>query len=189
MFTIKRKIFSCLGVLLLLNLFFPHLTLAGEATLSFPVSETAQNLSVLPISNSNKEIVISLSQERLVAYDGGTVFLQTPVTTGGSGTPTPAGTYRVLSKLANFVMSSPWPSSDWRWYSASFVHYGLLYQAGGYFIHDASWRHNFGPGSNSVLGIPGGNYTGTHGCVNVPLSEEATLYAWAQVGTPVIVQP
>lgn len=137
----------------------------------------------------DKRVVISLSQETLTAYDGNTIFLQTPVTTGGLATPTPAGTYQVIGKYSDFIMHSPWPPSDWRWYPDSFVDYGLLFQANGYFIHDAPWRGNFGVGSDTVLGTPGGSYTGTHGCVNVPFAAEASLFAWAFVGTTVIIQP
>jgi lipoprotein-anchoring transpeptidase ErfK/SrfK len=31
--------------------------------------------------------------------------------------------------------------------------------------------------------MPGQNYTGTHGCVDVPAPVAAWLYAWAPVGT------
>jgi lipoprotein-anchoring transpeptidase ErfK/SrfK len=64
----------------------------------------------------------------------------------------------------------------------------MLFQSDGYFIHDAPWRSVFGPGSNSQLGTPGSNYTGTHGCINVPGNIAQELYAWAPIGTTVIVQ-
>jgi len=185
---IKRIIFSSFFVpFLIFNFLLPPLAQADNRT-ALSTSELTQKLAT-PISYSGKKIVISLSREQLVAYDGNRIFLQTPVTTGGPGTPTPAGNYKVTAKLRNFMMNSPWPIGDWQWYASSFVHYGLEFQSGGYFIHDASWRSNFGPGSNSQLGTPGGTYTGTHGCVNVPLGAEATLYNWAEVGTTVIVQP
>lgn len=144
--------------------------------------------SAVSASQGNQVIVISLSQERLVAYEGSTVVLQTPITTGGPMTRTPIGTYQVLAKERNFVMRSPWPRSDFRWYPNSFVHYGLLFQANGYFIHDAPWRRRFGVGSDTAFGKPGGSLTGTHGCVNVPSGAEARLFNWAGVGTTVVVQ-
>jgi lipoprotein-anchoring transpeptidase ErfK/SrfK len=63
----------------------------------------------------------------------------------------------------------------------------MLFEDGGYFIRDAPWRSYFGPGSNAVDGRPGGNGTGTHGCVNVPFGVQARLFGWADVGTPVVV--
>ncbi|HVA92669.1 MAG TPA: L,D-transpeptidase, partial [Chloroflexota bacterium] len=137
----------------------------------------------------NKELVVSLSHENLVAYENGQVVMQTLVTSGGPNTPTPLGSYTVLAKRHDFWMHSPWPSWDWRWYADSYVQYALLFQSSGYFIHDASWRGNFGPGSNAEVGTPGGDYTGTHGCVNVPPDAEAFLYSWASIGTTVLVQP
>jgi len=84
-------------------------------------------------------------------------------------------------------MRSPWPADDWRWYPNSWINYSLLFQWSGYFIHDASWRGLYGPGSN-LIQMPGTLIPGTHGCINVPLRAMATLYAWAQDGAAVIVQ-
>lgn len=183
----KQKLVSLFCLLLLIfNISLLH-TVVANAAVSYR-KPFIQNYSTTLASYPTKEIVVSLSQEELTAYDGSAIFLQTPVTTGGPSTPTPAGTYHVLGKYQNFVMHSPWPPSDWRWYPDSFVNYGLLFQSDGYYIHDASWRNNFGPGSNSLAGTPGGDYTGTHGCVNVPYSAEVSLYNWATVGTTVVIQ-
>ena len=43
---------------------------------------------------------------------------------------------------------------------------------------------SFGPGSTT-----GQNYTGTHGCVTVPMHVMAQLYAWATPGTAVLIRP
>jgi lipoprotein-anchoring transpeptidase ErfK/SrfK len=59
--------------------------------------------------------------------------------------------------------------------------YAMLFIDGGYFIHDAPWRSDYGVGANYR--------SGTHGCVNVPAAAEAWLYAWAPVGTAVTVLP
>jgi lipoprotein-anchoring transpeptidase ErfK/SrfK len=40
-----------------------------------------------------------------------------------------------------------------------------------------------------MLGTPGQNDTGTHGCVNVPLAAAAQLFTWATIGTVVQVVP
>jgi lipoprotein-anchoring transpeptidase ErfK/SrfK len=63
----------------------------------------------------------------------------------------------------------------------------MLFDEAGFFLHDAPWRGNFGPGSNTSLGTPGGDFTGTHGCVNIPYAAAAQLFRWAELGTPVIV--
>lgn len=136
-----------------------------------------------------RHIVISLSQQRLYAYDGTKLFLTTLVTTGNRALPTPVGTYHIMAKFHPYTFISPWPKSSPDYYAPSPVHYAMLFRAGGYFIHDAPWRSAFGPGTNAQLGTPGTNYTGSHGCVNTPFNVARTLYYWAQVGTIVQVVP
>jgi len=141
-----------------------------------------------PAPAAGKQIVVSLGQEKVFAYENGKLVGQSVVTSGGPFTSTPIGAYSVLEKRSNFYMTSPWPADDWRWYAPSWVNYALLFQWSGYFMHDAPWRHNFGLGSNVQAGTPGGAFTGTHGCVNVPFQFEHDLYNWADLGTPVSVQ-
>ncbi len=125
-------------------------------------------------------IVISLSRQVLTAYQDGSAVLTTFVATGRPALPTPAGVYHVFARMYNFYMVSPWPYGSPYWYPNSLVRMGLEFRSGGYFIHDASWRSWYGPGSNL--------YNGTHGCVNVPYSPMTFLWGWAPIGTTVIVQ-
>ena len=136
-----------------------------------------------------KRIVVSLSQQKLTAYDGSSVFLTSLVTTGNRALPTPTGTYTIMGKFHPFTFRSPWPKSSPFYYPPSLTQWAMLFRAGGYFIHDAPWRSVFGPGSNAAVGKPGSNYTGTHGCVNVPNDVAQKLYAWAPIGTVVQVVP
>ena len=134
-----------------------------------------------------RRIVVSLSQQKLYAYDGNQLLLTSLVTTGNRALPTPPGTYHIMVKFHPFTFKSPWPKSSLFYYPPSKVQYALLFQAKGYYIHDAPWRSVFGPGSNSQLGTPGNNYTGTHGCVNTPPDVAQRLFTWAQIGTVVQV--
>jgi lipoprotein-anchoring transpeptidase ErfK/SrfK len=132
----------------------------------------------------NKRIYISISKEALWAYEGKKLVTYALVTNGGADTPTIPGIFHVQAKVRNFVFHSPWPKGSPLYYAPSPTNFAVLYNAdGGYFLHDAPWRWNFGPGSNSVAGSPGGNYTGTHGCTNVPYNVMAQIYDWADVGT------
>jgi lipoprotein-anchoring transpeptidase ErfK/SrfK len=63
----------------------------------------------------------------------------------------------------------------------------MLFQANGYYIHDAPWRSFYGPGSNVVYGAPGTNTGGSHGCVNTPYAAMAWLWNWTPIGTPVVI--
>ena len=134
-----------------------------------------------------KRIVVSLSQQKLWAYDGNSVYLTSLVTTGNPKLPTPLGTFTILGKFHPFTFHSPWPKSSPFYYPPSLTQYAMLFQSGGYFIHDAPWRTNYGPGSNQQIGTPGQNYTGTHGCVNVPSDVAYKLFRWAPIGTVVQV--
>lgn len=160
---------------------------AGNYTLVIDAADAAGSriqVSTAPVSVLDKRILISLSKEALWAYQGKTLLLHTLVTNGGPDTPTLPGIFHVLGRYPNFVFHSPWPKGSPLWYPDSPTTYALLYQAqGGYFIHDAPWRSVYGPGSNSVAGTPGGNYTGSHGCTNVPFDQMQWLYAWADPGT------
>ncbi|MDE3074465.1 MAG: L,D-transpeptidase family protein [Chloroflexota bacterium] len=137
---------------------------------------------------SDKRIVVSLSQQKMWAYDGDKVFLDTLVTTGNPLLPTPTGTFQILSKQPNFTFHSPWPKGNPFWYPDSFTNFAMMFDTGGYFIHDAPWRHKFGPGSNLVPGQPGEDTSGTHGCVNVPEGTQSKLFSWTDPGTPVVIQ-
>lgn len=143
-----------------------------------------------PVTVLGKRIVVSISRDELWAYQGNTLFLHTLVTNGGPDTPTLPGIFHVQGKYRGWVMHSPWPKGSPLWYPDSPTSFALLYNpAGGYFLHDAPWRSNFGPGSNSVAGTPGGSYTGTHGCTNVPYDVMATLFDWADVGMVIDIRP
>jgi lipoprotein-anchoring transpeptidase ErfK/SrfK len=134
-----------------------------------------------------KRIVVSLSQQKLWAYNGSSLYLSSLVTTGNPKLPTPQGTFTILAKFHPFTFHSPWPKSSPFYYPPSLTQWAMLFQAGGYFIHDAPWRSVFGPGSNQQIGTPGQNYTGTHGCINVPSDIAYKLFQWAPVGTVVQV--
>jgi lipoprotein-anchoring transpeptidase ErfK/SrfK len=146
-------------------------------------TETANDLGV-----TYKRIVVSLSQQRLTAYDDdSTKVLSTLVTTGNPALPTPVGVFPILAKYSPFTFMSSRPPGSKYYYPPAPVTYAMLFDNRGYFIHDAPWRHFFGPGSNAQTGNPGSSYTGSHGCVNVPVVASQKLFKWATVGTVVQV--
>ena len=127
-----------------------------------------------------KLIVVTLATQSLTAYENGKVVATTVVATGRPALPTLTGTFHIKAKYTPYQFISPWPKSSPYWYASAWVKYAMLYEDGGYFIHDAPWRTVYGPGANLT--------NGTHGCVNVPLNTMTFLYKWAGVGTTVIVQ-
>lgn len=169
-----------------------HGVIVGPGAFDFYVRTTDAfgNTSIKEYSGLNvinQRIVVSLSQQRLWAYNGNHQFLTSPVTTGNRALPTPTGVFTILAKYHPFTFISPAPPGSQDYYPPSPVNYAMLFRVGGYYIHDAPWRSVFGPGSNAQTGTPGQNYTGSHGCVNVPANTAYQLFQWATDGTPVLV--
>lgn len=143
--------------------------------------------TVARAQTEGKHITISLSRQRLRAWEGHRVVLVTPITTGNAALPTPVGRFQVYARYSPYTFVSPWPAGSPYWYPTSRANFALEFLRG-YFIHDAPWRSVYGPGSNGGAG-PGTNYGGTHGCVNVPYNAARFLYSWAPIGTTVHVVP
>ena len=132
----------------------------------------------------NRLITVSWQAQRLVAYDNGQVIVDTPVTTGRPSLPTDVGAMQVLRKDAPWTMHSPWPKGSPEWYPDTPVQMVLWFTKNGEGLHDASWQPDstLGPGSQN------GPYA-SHGCIHLPLAAVRTLFAWAPLGTPVVVYP
>ncbi|MGH2441942.1 MAG: L,D-transpeptidase family protein [Chloroflexota bacterium] len=135
-----------------------------------------------------KVILVSTEQQQVTLYRNGQVVLTAPVTTGGPELPTDLGVYHIYFKASPFEFHSPWPPGSPYYYSPTPVTYWMPFD-GGEGLHDASWRSNFGPGSNvSPTDLGGGrSILGTHGCVNLPYSAAQFIWNWAPVGTAVVV--
>jgi len=127
-------------------------------------------------------IVVSVTQERLVALQDGVIVQNTLITSGRPSLPTVLGTFHIFFKSSPYHMCTP---PQWRGTSLDYgcvnEQWAMEFESSGYFIHDAYWRSQFGPGTDTQSG-------GTHGCVNVPNGSMAWLYNWAPIGTPVITK-
>lgn len=143
--------------------------------------------SVAPFSNigdenltknsatTSKSIVIDLSQEILYAYDGDTLFMQEPISTGLDFTPTPKGTFQVFKKTPSRYMQGPIPNVSTQVYDLPGVPWDLYFTNGGSVIHGAYWHDHFGK-------------PWSHGCVNLAPQKAKELYLWADIGIKVIVK-
>jgi hypothetical protein len=131
-----------------------------------------------------KVILVSLSQQRLVACDGTSTAYSTPVTTGRPGMETPTGTTTVSFKQTPWLMKpeAGCKQGDPCWYRATEVNYVMLFRSGGYYLHD--WPPQ--EGSAFGAGTEYGRFA-SHGCIHVPIGVLSQLYSWTPVGTTVIV--
>lgn len=141
------------------------------------------------IPPQGKAIIINRADnvQELYAYENGKLVFSTPVTTGSLYLQTFLGTFHVTNKMRDVNLYSPWPKGSPNYYSPEHANYALDYD-GPIYIHDATWRSVFGPGTDRRHYDPVfGWMDGSHGCVNTPLSAAEWLYNWAPVGTLVEV--
>jgi lipoprotein-anchoring transpeptidase ErfK/SrfK len=157
---------------------------------------TQYNAALLPdvqppasVPHLNGQLIyVSVNKQWMWVFQNGTIVFETPVTTGRPELPTPLGTYHVLNKQSNLMFYSPWPPSSPFYYTPEHIIHALYFREGGFYIHDATWRKMFGPGSNVPHSDPDGTQeTGSHGCVNVPPDASDWLYQWANLGATIVI--
>ncbi len=111
-------------------------------------------------------IEVRLATQRLIAWQDGKVVMTTAISSGVRSTPTVKGRFRIGTKVARTRMRGPG-------YDLPNVPHAMFFYRD-YAIHGAYWHNSFGRPMS-------------RGCVNLPLSKAAWLYAWAPRGTLVVV--
>jgi len=134
------------------------------ATPFFANAATGDNNA--PWARTGKWIEVVLSEQRLNAWQDGSIVMSTPISTGTRRTPTPRGTFKIYTKYSRARMSG-------QGYDVPNVPY-VMYFKGAYGLHGTYWHNNFGRPMS-------------HGCVNLPTSTAAWLFQWAPKGTVVVV--
>jgi LysM repeat protein len=150
------------------NLYNASIIYAGQ-TLAIPGAQ-----GVNPAST--KEIIVSLSQQHLYGYENGALVHSFVASTGEPGSPTWTGTFSVLDKIPDAY------GANWDIWMPNWL--GIY------------WAGNLEDGIHALPILANGQrlwdgYLGTpvsFGCVILSVADAQTLYDWADVGTPVIVQ-
>lgn len=116
-------------------------------------------------------VEVNLTKQHVYVMKKGKIVFDTPCVTGNQaqGHSTPSGCYTVTYTSRNAVLRGPGYASP--------VSYWMPFN-GGIGLHDATWRGSFG---GSIY-----RYSGSHGCVNLPLSSAAKIFGMVKQGTPVI---
>ncbi|KKU62923.1 MAG: hypothetical protein UX87_C0041G0004 [Candidatus Amesbacteria bacterium GW2011_GWA1_47_16] len=130
-----------------------------------PQAQNESLLAAAPVlgeSSEEKWIEIDLSEQRLTAHQGGSVFL-TSLISSGLWNKTPAGEYRMWYKIRSTKMSGGSKLNKTYYYLPN-VPYAMFFY-GDYGIHGTYWHNNFG---NPM----------SHGCVNAPTSVAEKLFYW-----------
>jgi lipoprotein-anchoring transpeptidase ErfK/SrfK len=113
-----------------------------------------------------KAILVDTSQQRIYAYQDGSLVRTHLVSTGLPATPTVLGDYHIYVKYVADDMSGPG-------YFLPQVPYTMYFYQG-YGIHGTYWHNSFGRQMS-------------HGCVNLPTPEAEWFFNFADVGTLVRV--
>ncbi len=126
-------------------------------------------------ASSSKQIIVDRSDQMLYAYDGDSLFMKEPISTGLEFTPTPRGTFTVYKMTPSRYMQGPLPGISDQYYDLPGVPWNLYFTYQGAVIHGAYWHDHFGE-------------PWSHGCVNLPTDQAEKLYRWAELGTRVLVR-
>lgn len=146
--------------------------LSGETQVREPIySREAGSRSTNDIGYTYVEI--DLTAQRLVLYVDGSPIVDTPVVTGNpnmAGMETPVGCFAIDDKVSPAMFTGDG-------YQQS-VNYWIPFN-GEVGIHDAPWRSRFG---ENVY-----QWEGSHGSVDVPYDQMASIYANIDIGAPVVI--
>jgi len=166
---------------------------------------------------SGKVIIVSLREQVARFYENGAMVGFTYVTTGDPDVPSVPGFWTAINRHspanpntcgahpttcprdagknpigvpAGFgdVFTPPKPGE----YNPTPIHYDIAYHEGGFWLHDAYWRHKLGPETNLPHYDPNAFSSGSHGCINIPYQTTIgwnmeQVYNWTPLGTPIII--
>ena len=126
-------------------------------------------------------LMVSQVEQALRFYKDGKLIRSFHVTTGRVERPALPGVWTVQDRKSPDEFKSTDPPGSPYWYPPTPIQYAILYHWGGFFVHDAWWRVNFGPGTQFPHYDVGGDESfagnGSHGCVNLQSNEAAWVYA------------
>ncbi|GAA4530783.1 L,D-transpeptidase family protein [Brachybacterium paraconglomeratum] len=123
-----------------------------------------------------KWIDVDLSNKTVTAYVGDTpVWGPRSMVDGKEGNETVTGTFEIYLRYDRQDMTNAayYPKGHEKYYLTPDVPW-VQYFHRGFGFHGAPWRSSFG-------------YSGSHGCINMPVSDAKWLYDWASIGTKTVV--
>jgi len=127
-----------------------------------------REFKVLGAIDGERWVEVDLSEQKLRAWEGDRIYLETPVSTGLSWWPTPVGEFRIWAKLRATKMEG---GSGKYYYYLPNVPFVMFFENEkvprwkGYGLHGTYWHNDFGRPRS-------------HGCVNLPTPIAEKLYFW-----------
>ncbi len=132
------------------------------------------NNQILGVAQEERWVEVDLSEQKLIAWEGDKLFLETPISSGLPHTPTPTGEFRIWIKLRATKMEG---GEGAYYYYLPNVPYVMFFsnsevpQWKGYGLHGTYWHEDFGNPRS-------------HGCVNLPTPVAKELYYWTMPNLP-----
>lgn len=139
--------------------------------------------TVLGTSDAERWIEVDLSEQKLKAWEGGSLYLESLVSSGLPWWPTPTGEFRIWIKLRSTKMEG---GSGRYYYYLPNVPYVMYFENDavpswrGYGLHGTYWHNAFGTQRS-------------HGCLNLPTPIAQKLFYWVdskgegKTGTRVVI--
>jgi len=124
--------------------------------------------NVLGLAHEERWVEVDLSDQKLYAWEGNNLFLETSISTGLPWWPTPTGEFRIWIKLRATKMEG---GSGKYYYYLPNVPYVMFFENDkipgwrGFGLHGTYWHSDFGTQRS-------------HGCVNLPTEVAEQLYYW-----------
>jgi lipoprotein-anchoring transpeptidase ErfK/SrfK len=134
-----------------------------KTSLAYQAPSNQYVLGTTNASGEEKWIEVSLSEQKVRAWEGNRKIMEFLVSTG-LHYPTPKGTYHIWYKTRHQRMQGGSRAHGSYYNLPNVPHNMFFYQ--GYALHGAYWHNNFG---NRM----------SHGCVNEPLANAAEIFEWA----------
>lgn len=145
---------------------YPKTSLAQNIKASENERSSPSDSQVLGTTNASGEekwVEVSLSDQKVRAYEGNNIIMEFPISSG-KWAPTPKGTFYIWYKTKSQVMKGGSKELGTYYYLPNVPHNMFFYK--GYALHGAYWHNNFGQPMS-------------HGCVNQPLANAAEIFNWA----------
>ncbi|MBI2007300.1 MAG: L,D-transpeptidase [Candidatus Blackburnbacteria bacterium] len=130
--------------------------------------------AVLGAVSQERWIEVDLSEQKLIAWDGETKFLETKMSSGLPWSPTPKGEFRIWTKFKYTKMEG---GQGKYYYYLPNVPYVMFFENSevpgykGYGLHGTYWHNDFGTPRS-------------HGCVNLPTPIAEKLFYWTGPDLP-----
>ncbi len=133
-----------------------------------------------PEDIGNTYIEVDLANQHLYFYREGTLVLESDIVSGDpdqTEKETPTGVFHMYGKSQNETLRGELQINGEYEYETP-VQYWMPFN-GGVGFHDAPWQAGFGEGVYE--------YSGSHGCINMPVEKASVLYEMIDTQMPIIV--